>query len=289
MKVCGFTIVRNALRFDYPILESIQSILPVCDEFVVAVGKSEDHTLELIQTLSSPKIRIMQSEWDDSLRQGGRVLAIETDKCKDAISDEYDWLFYLQADEVVHEKYLTEIKDAMQNYLPDKKVEGLLFNYVHFFGSYDYVGDARHWYRREIRVLRNDKKIHAYRDAQGFRGGGKKLKVKLIDAAIYHYGWVKNPLSQQQKQKSFQRYWHSDEELQNHIQPGEEYNYSTGSRVQKFQDSHPSVMRERIKRMNWDFHYDESKVHISYREKILNDIEKVTGFRVGEYRNYKII
>jgi glycosyltransferase involved in cell wall biosynthesis len=289
MKVCGFTIVRNAINFDYPVVESIQSILPICDEFVVAVGNSDDKTLELIRNISSPKIKIIESKWDDSLREGGRVLAVETDKCMDAISDEFDWLFYLQADELVHEKYLSAIKKAMQEFLPEKKVEGLLFNYLHFFGSYDFVGNARRWYRREIRVIRNDKKIRAYRDAQGFRNDGRKLNVKLIDAAIYHYGWVKNPLSQQLKQKNFQRLWHSDEIVQTRIQPGEEYNYSSGSRLQKFGDSHPAVMCNRIKKMNWDFNYEESNVHISTREKILNDIEKFTGFRVGEYRNYKII
>ena len=48
MKVCGFSFIRNAVKYDYPIVESIRSILPICDKFVVAVGNSEDNTLQLI-------------------------------------------------------------------------------------------------------------------------------------------------------------------------------------------------------------------------------------------------
>ena len=61
MKVAGFTFIKNALIYDYPIVEAIQSILPLCDEVVVAVGKSEDKTLELIQSIHPSKIRIIET------------------------------------------------------------------------------------------------------------------------------------------------------------------------------------------------------------------------------------
>src|SRR5687768_16681264 len=105
MKVSGFTFVRNAIKYDYPIVEAIRSILPLCNEIVVAVGKSEDDTLHLIQSIGSDKIKIIQTVWDDSLREGGRVLALETDKAFKAISPDSDWAFYIQGDEVLHEKY----------------------------------------------------------------------------------------------------------------------------------------------------------------------------------------
>src|SRR6266478_5060005 len=134
MKVSGFTIVRNAIKFDYPIVEAINSVLPICDEFIVAVGNSDDDTLNLIRSIHSPKIKIIATTWDDTLRQGGKVLAIETNKAFAAISPDADWCFYIQADEVVHEKYLPAIKDAMLKWKDDGKVEGLLFNYKHFYG-----------------------------------------------------------------------------------------------------------------------------------------------------------
>ena len=187
MKVSGFTFIRNAILYDYPIVEAITSILPICDEFIVAIGHSDDQTTALINSINSPKIKIIPTVWDDTLRAGGRVLAVETDKAFAAIASDSDWCFYIQGDECVHEKYLPIIKEAMELNLPNKNVEGLLFNYLHFYGSYDFIGTARKWYRNEIRIIRNNKKITSFRDAQGFRIDNRKLNVKKIAAAVYHY------------------------------------------------------------------------------------------------------
>jgi hypothetical protein len=148
MKVAGFTFIRNAVKYDYPIVEAITSILPICDEFIVALGSSEDDTEALIRSINSPKIKIIHTVWDDTLREGGQVLALETNKAMDAISADVDWCFYIQGDEVVHEKDLPAIKLAMEKNVTNTKIEGLLFKYVHFWGSYEYVGDAPSWYRR---------------------------------------------------------------------------------------------------------------------------------------------
>ena len=192
MKVSGFTFIRNAIKYDYPIVEAIKSILPLCDEVVVAVGFSDDNTLELIKNID-PKVRIIETIWDDTLREGGKTLALETDKAFQAISSDADWAFYIQGDEVVHEKYHTIILDSMHRYKDDNRVEGLLFNYTHFYGSYDYIGSSLSWYLDEIRIIKNNKNIFSYRDAQGFRKlPNIKLNVKKIPAYIYHYGWVKS-------------------------------------------------------------------------------------------------
>ena len=79
MKVTGFTFIRNAIKYDYPVVEAITSILPICDDFVVAVGNSDDGTLALIQSIHPTKIRIVETIWDDTKREGGKVLALETD------------------------------------------------------------------------------------------------------------------------------------------------------------------------------------------------------------------
>src|ERR1700744_1756952 len=193
MKVSGFTFIRNAVNNDYPVVEAITSILPICDEFVVAVGKSDDNSRKLVEAIGPPKIRIIDTVWDDSLREGGKVFAIETNKALATISPDTDWAFYIQGDEVVHEKYLPLIKKEMEDNLSDPNIEGLLFKYVHFYGSYDFYGDTRRWYRREIRVIKNLKGMSSYRDAQGFRRDDRKINVKLIDAYIYHYGWARPP------------------------------------------------------------------------------------------------
>lgn len=289
MKVSGFTFIRNALKYDYPIAEAIQSILPICDEFVVAVGKSEDATLALIKSIDSTKIRIIETIWDDSLHEGGQVLAVETDKAFAEISKDSDWAFYIQGDEVVHEKYLPAIREAMQTHLSDQKVEGLLFNYQHFYGNYQYVADSRQWYRKEVRVIRNNKEISSYKDAQGFRKNGKKLKVKQIDAYMYHYGWVRNPAIQQAKVDNFQIYWNTEEALEKIIVEAEAFDYSTVDSLALFEGTHPSVLQMRMKRMNWDFKFDISKKQFILRYKITHWIEALTGWRIGEYKNYKLL
>jgi hypothetical protein len=289
MKVTGFTFVRNAIKFDYPAVEAITSILPLCDEFVVAVGNSDDDTLQLIKSINSPKIKIIETVWDDSLREGGRVLAVETNKAFAAIAPDTDWAFYIQADEVIHEKYHPAIMDAMKRWQEDKRVEGLLFNYVHFYGSYDLIGDSRRWYKREIRVLKYNKDILSFRDAQGFRLGNKIMKVKPVDAAVFHYGWVKPPELQQAKQQHFHKMWHNDEWVERNIPKTNQFDYSKIDSLAFFKGTHPAVMKERISKKNWTFDFDPTKKKFSLKVRLLYWIEKKTGWRIGEYRNFRII
>lgn len=289
MKVSGFTFIRNAVKFDYPVVEAILSVLPLCDEFVVAVGKSEDNTRGLIESIDSEKIRIIDTVWDDSLREGGRVLAVETDKAFAALSRDSDWAIYIQGDEVMHERYLEPVRNAMEQYKDHPEVEGLLLNYVHFYGSYDYVGDTRRWYRREVRVVRNDTSISSYRDAQGFRKNDRPLQVKLIEATMYHYGWVKPPEFQQAKQEYFHKLWHNDEWVERKIPKGETFDYSKIDSLALFMGEHPQVMKDRVSRRNWQFSFDPTKTRLPMKSRLLHSIEKTTGWRVGEYRNYKMI
>lgn len=290
MKVTGFTIVRNAIKYDYPIVEAISSILPLCDEFIVAVGISEDATLDLIKGMASNKIRIIETVWDDTLRGGGRTFALETDKAFQAVSPDADWCFYVQADEVLHEKYHEEVRNAMQRHMEDQNVDGLLFNYKHFYGSYDYVGESWGWYRREIRIVRNDKNIFSYKDAQGFRKKpNKKLNVKLIDATLYHYGWVKDPRTMQNKRKEWNRFYFNDQWIEEHIAKADSFDFSKIDSLVLFNETHPQVMMERIKNKNWKFDHDLSKNKYSMKEKVKRLISRLIGYRIGEYKNYKIV
>ncbi|MBL7782285.1 MAG: glycosyltransferase family 2 protein [Saprospiraceae bacterium] len=290
MLISGFTFIRNAIRYDYPVVEAITSILPLCDYFVVAVGRSDDATLELVRSIGDPKIHILETEWDDSLREGGRVLAVETDKAFQAIPAEYDWCFYIQADECVHEADHAAIRAGMEQYLDDPQTEGLLFNYRHFYGSYDFTGVGRKWYRREVRIIRNNKQIRSYRDAQGFRmDSSRKLNVRLIPAHIYHYGWVKHPAAQQRKQQNFNRLWHSDEVVEARVGQAEQYNYDGSEPLLRYEGAHPAVMLPRIQAVNWQFAGDPLRAHWSWKDRLSNQVERLTGWRPGEYRNYVLL
>ena len=287
MKISGFTFIKNAVKYDYPFVESVNSILPICDEFIIAHGDSEDNTSHLIESINSPKIKVFDTAWDPSLREGGLILSQQTNIALSKTTG--DWCFYIQADEAVHEKYLPEIKNAMEIYLNDKNVEGLLFKYRHFFGSYDYVATSRQWYRHEIRVIRNNIGVQSFKDAQGFRINNRKLNVKVLNAYIYHYGWVRPPKTMQKKIRYFHKLWHTDEWIQQKEGEKEEFDFSRMDSLEPFRNTHPEVMKERIEKSNFNFEYKPENIKTGFKRKILDFFENKTGLRLGEYKNYKII
>lgn len=282
MKVSGATFVRNATKFGYPVTESINSILPICDEFVVNVGQSEDDTLDLVRSIDDSRLRILRSVWDESSREGGRILKEQTDialaECRG------DWIFYIQADEVMHEKFLDSVRRRMETMEPVHKVEGLLFDFVHFYSSYRLIQGPGRWYRREIRIIRNGRGISSYRDAQGFRLGGRKLRVAAAEAEIYHYGWARPPRVMFAKQKNLDRYWHDDEWVEDRWRDG--FAFDTRGLV-AFRGTHPAVMKDRIAAAAWDVFSDPEKLKMVKAPRFPRLRSMLS--RIGEYRNYRLI
>jgi len=224
--------------------------------------------------------------WDDTKREGGVVLALETDKAFAAISDDTDWAFYIQGDEVVHEKYLNTVYENMKKYKDDKSVDGLLFKYLHFYGSYDYVGSSSQWYKHEIRVIRNNKSFYSYRDAQGFRKGeNKKLVVKPIDAYVFHYGWVKDPRTMKEKVLNALKLYRDDTWIDKNIPKGDMFDYSDIDSLRHYDSTHPAVMIERINTRNWKFDHDISRNKVTFKERVKRFMLKYFGWNLS-YQNY---
>jgi len=289
MKVCGFSFVKNAVKFDYPVVEAINSILPLCDKFIVAVGDCDDGTRKLIESIGSDKIEIIDTIWDPALREKGRVLASETNKAFDAIPSEYDWCFYIQGDEVVHEKYLPEIKTSMIKYLNIKEIDGLIMHYTHFYGTYDYYADSRRWYRSEIRIIKNNKQIRSWNDAQGFRfKDARKLTGKFIDATMYHYGWVRPPKLMKDKLEGSKQYWSvNSKHIKTIEQPSEEYKYEEGiDSLEPFHGDHPKVMQNRINLLNWHPKLSIKKKKFNARYFVLYWFEKIFNYRPFENKHF---
>jgi len=289
--VSGFTFIKNAVQFDYPVVEAIRSILPLCDEVIVAVGDSLDGTRELISSIGSEKIRIIDTVWDNKLRENGEVLADETNKAFHAITGNPDWCLYIQGDEVLHEQYHDTVRKSMLQWKDDLRVDGLLFKYKHFYGSFDYVASSSRWYRNEIRIVRHNPNIYSYRDAQGFRkDDDKKLSVKAMDAYMYHYGWVRPPQAMMDKTRNFANYWGGDRvtEAFTKLYTGE-FDYSQIDALEKFTGTHPLVMQNRIKQMNWQFDYDLSYNNLTIKDHFKNIMEKWTGIRPFDYKNYILL
>jgi glycosyltransferase involved in cell wall biosynthesis len=301
MKVSAFTYVRNGLQLDYPFLESIKSILPVTDEFIVVVGNSTDGTREAVLSLHSSKIKIVDTIWEDNMRSGGRIFAEQANIGLDNVSKNADWLFHIQADEVVHQEDLPVIKASMEKYLNDRKVEGLLFNFLNFFGDYNYYAPSRRYHQKEIRIIRNNAHYRSYRDSQGFRWfnkpenmweeAGRKLWVKPVNATIYHYSYVKDPKVQLMKQITFGNRWQqNDEWVKDFIEKHKDgYDYGEIDFLHKFTGTHPVVMQDRIAKQDWTFKYDPSKNNMSFKEKLMKFLQDVTGKQFFIYKNYKVL
>ena len=309
MKISGFTMVRNADKLYYPIKESIESILPICDDSVVALGESdpEDKTRQLIESIDSPKVKIIDTKWDLEKYPHGMEHAHQTDIAKEACSG--DWLFYLQADEVVHEKELPYIQEQCKKYLDDKKVEGFLFNYYHFFGDYKHYHKAHGWYKKEIRIIRNDPEIHSWRSAQSFRRipnfdglnyrqkeGTYKLKVVPIKAHIFHYGWVRPPYLMKKKMKAFSVIHRGKAKTEERF---DDLNFDYGPlhKLNKYKGTHPKVMKEWMQKFNWadELNYSGSYPttrrrlkHEKRKNKIISWIENniLGGKTIGGSKNY---
>lgn len=250
MKISGFSFCRNTAKLYYPLTESIRSILPICDEFIVAVGKGDpdDTTREEIEAIGDPRIRIIDTEWTDRDRLRGWIHSQQTNialnECKG------DWCFYVQSDEVVHEDDLPVIRERCEQLKEDQRVDGLLFRYLHFWGDYNHVHRNHAWYPREIRIVRNNAGIQSFRTAQSFRKNGRKLRVADVDARIFHYGWVRPPSLMQAKNIEFHT-THYGKENVSIKQSQNGFYYGSLEKIPRFSATHPAVMQERIERFDW--------------------------------------
>jgi glycosyltransferase involved in cell wall biosynthesis len=254
MKVSAFTICRNAVSFDYPIVEVIQSALPIVDEFIVNVGQSEDGTRELIRSIGSDKVRILDSVWDDSMKKDGLLFSYETNKALARCTG--DWALYLQADEVLHEADHDVLRRSLREHLGNPTVLGFTFRYLHFYGDYRSVHPW--FYHRAVRIIRNDGQVESCGDAvgfwlkadQGWMQSVHKDRIRPSGATVYHYGWVKQPRVLLDKFRYQVARHHGDNPgaEQARMLAQEAYQFEDYDIMKNFTGSHPAVMRERVSR-----------------------------------------
>lgn len=286
VKVSGFTIVRNAVKLDFPLEASIRSILPICDELVVNVGRSEDETLDLVRSIEDPKIRILETEWD--MGRGNSVLGQETHRAMGACT--HPWGVYIQADEVLHESGAEELYRAIQYHDGDARVEGFLVRYLHFYGGFDTIATHRRWYRREVRAVRlaPELEIEPYQGAQGFRVGPaqRKIRARLTGAEMFHYGWARPSHALREKRDLGRTmYPWRDPDASRPLLP-----WIPGIRL--FTGAHPAVARGWIEARQHDPErvIEPRRFRLGFlRYYVSGAIEQLTGVRVFEFRNYKIV
>jgi glycosyltransferase involved in cell wall biosynthesis len=239
MKISAFTFIKNGQILGYPFLQSIQSILSIVDEFVINVGESEDETLEMIHSIKDKKIRIIESKWNDEMRDRGYVYGQQ--KMIAQFNCTGDWVFYIEGDEVYHEKDLVQIKKSMEKYLNDSNVEALAFSFNHFYGNANTLLDSPGWYRSEVRVIKNS--IRSYAPDGLFwlvldsNKKGRYPRAKIIGATCYHYGWVRSENQMNLKSIKVQKYWGGDPLLI-------DYSQMDQSILKEFKGLHPEIIKD---------------------------------------------
>ena len=239
MKVSAFTFIKNGQILGYPFIQSINSIISIVDEFIINVGRSEDSTLELIKSIPSQKIRIIESVWNDSMNDRGYVYGQQ--KMIAQFNCSGDWAFYIEGDEIYHEDDLEQIKSAMKLHLHDPNVEALVFDFNHFYGNANSILNSPGWYRSEARIIKNS--IRTYAPDGLFwlvlqsNKKGRYPRAKHTGVSCYHYGWVRSEDQMNLKSKKVQKYWGGDPIKIDYTQMDQTI-------IQEFQGSHPAVIKE---------------------------------------------
>jgi len=285
MKVSAFTFIKNGEILGYPFLQSIQSILPIVDEFIINVGESEDDTLRHIYSLDSSKIRVIESKWNDTMQDRGYVYGQQ--KMIAQFNCTGDWAFYIECDEVYHESELEKIRAEMEKYLNDLNVEALVFDFYHFYGNANSVLDSPGWYRSEARIIKNS--VRSYAPDGLFwlvldqNKKGRYPRAKHTGLHCYHYGWVRTEEQMNLKSKKVQKYWGSRHRKI-------DYSQMDQSIIKEFHGTHPEIIQEWLPKQSGLYEVDLSYQPTRQQKKhrIILKLEKFFGLELSK-KHYKIV
>ena len=284
MKVSGFTFLRNGQKLGYPFVESIRSILPIVDEFIIALGPCDDDTEKMLRDIGDPKIRIIPTQWNERIRSDYSVKGFVFGQQKSIalFNCTGDWAFYLEADEVVHENDLPKIRAAMEKHLNDERVEALAFDYLHFYGNKNTITWSPGWYRSEVRIIRNT--IPAWSSESLFFNvvvGHKKSRYPRAvhtGATIFHYGWVRSETQMNLKAAAVHKYW--DDKPAAPV----DYSKTDATALKLFTGTHPKVVQDWLPKAEGIFQADPNH-QLTSREKkhrFMLKLEKRFGFRFNK-------
>tara|TARA_B110000008_G_scaffold275037_1_gene311789 strand:- start:1385 stop:2242 length:858 start_codon:yes stop_codon:yes gene_type:complete len=285
MKVSAFTFIKNGQILGYPFLQSIQSVLDIVDEFVINVGQSEDDTLSMIKSLDNSKIRIIESIWNSSMKDRGYVYGQQ--KMIAQFNCSGDWAFYIEGDEVYHEKDLEKIRESMELHLDDSNVEALIFDFYHFYGNTNSILNSPGWYRSEARIIKNS--IRSYAPDGLFwlvldsNKKGRYPKAKHTGASCYHYGWARNENQMNLKSQKVQQYWGKEFIKIDYSQMDE-------SIIELFKGTHPKIIEDWLSEEKSLFQVDPNYVTTKKQRKhqIMIKLEKLFGIDLSK-KHFKLV
>ena len=290
MKVSGFTFLRNGQKLGYPFVASIRSLLPLVDEFVIALGPCADDTEKMVRDIGDPKIRIIPTQWNERIRPDYSVKGFVYGQQKSIalFNCTGDWAFYLEADEVIHEDDLPKIRAAMEKHLNDERVEALAFDYLHFYGNKHTIAWSPGWYRSEVRILRNT--IPAWSSESLFfnvvvsHKKSRYPRAAHTGATIYHYGWVRSEAQMNLKAAAVRKYWEATPPA------SVDYSQVDPSALEIFSGTHPKIVQPWLPEAEGIFQADKNH-QLTSREKKHRRmlwLEKTFGFRFNK-KHYTLI
>ena len=266
MKVSGFTFLRNAEISGYPFIESIQSILPIVDEYICVIGSSQDFTKQRVEELNSPKIKILETSWNENMRDRGFVYGQQ--KMISQYNCSGDWAFYLEGDEILHETELPSIYASMEENLTDSEVEALYFDFYHFYGTPNQIGIAG--YRRAPRIIRNSIRTIApdglFWIVLDKNKKGRYPKARHARGSIYHYGHCRNLQKMNTKLSQVGKYWGSSHK------PLMSYGDIDLAELRRFSGSHPKIMKKWID-TEAEQHFEQNELYKPSQRDIRNRVK----------------
>jgi len=285
MKISAFTFIKNGQILGYPFIQSIQSVLPIVDEFIINVGESDDDTLLLIKSISNPKIRIIHSKWNQTMQDRGYVYGQQ--KMISQFNCLGDWAFYIEGDEIYHEKDLIKIKSAMQDNLEDSNVEALAFDFNHFYGNANTYLDSPGWYRSEARIIKTS--IRSYAPDGLFwlvldsNKKGRYPRAKHTGVSCFHYGWVRSEDQMNLKSQQVQKYW-------GNRHTNIDYSQIDSKIIKEFKGTHPKIIQDWLPDnmgvFKVDLNYQLTKKQKKHR--IMLKIENFFGVELSK-KHYKLV
>ena len=286
VSISGFTFIRNGVELGFPFEASIRSLLPLVDEMVIAVGKSTDDTLARIKAIADPKIRVIETLWNERMADRGFVYSQQ--KMIAQYSCTGDWVFYLEGDELVHEQELAAIRASVERHHSNRQVEALVFDYKHFYGSADWISISPGWYRRECRLIRNTIRTYApdgqYWLVMDRHKRGRNPRAALAQASIYHYGWIRRNEDMQKKLDQVGKYWSS-------TPPKIDYGKFDRRALAPFKGSHPAPVAHWLAtqaepELRIDPAYKPTPKENKYH--LMRQIESVTGLDFSR-KHFKLV
>ncbi len=285
MSISGFTFIKNGEILGYPFVESIKSLLPIVDEFVINIGESEDNTLEIIKNIQDPKIRIITSKWNDKMQDRGYVYGQQ--KMIAQFNCTGDWAFYLEGDEVIHENDYEKIINTCKKYKNDQDIEAIVFDYYHFYGNANSYLCSPGWYRKAPRIIKNS--IRSYAPDGLFwlildkNKTGRYPRAVHSNATIYHYGWVRSEEQMNLKSAKVQKYWGKKSKKI-------DYKEIDGNIIKEFKGTHPKVIQNWLPKDSTIFKVNPKHILTKKERKhrLMLKIEKMFGLELSK-KHYKLV